>query len=93
MLILVRFHALLVASFPAHMHPYSDTDCNEHGTHVSGIVGALPNSYGFTGVAPEATLAMYRVFGCTGSAGDDVVRLVLASRDFSDASVSRLWLP
>ncbi|KAL8279362.1 hypothetical protein RQP46_008174 [Phenoliferia psychrophenolica] len=38
--------------------PY--TNCDEHGTHVSGIVGALANSYGFSGVAPQASLGMYR---------------------------------
>ncbi|KAG9960160.1 subtilisin-like protein, partial [Aureobasidium melanogenum] len=51
--------------------PYSA--CNEHGTHVAGIVGADPNPYNFTGVAPNAILGAYRVFGCSGSAGDDVL--------------------
>ncbi|GAA5989001.1 hypothetical protein JCM5350_001746 [Sporobolomyces pararoseus] len=51
--------------------PY--TDCNEHGTHVSGIIGALANNYGFSGVAPHADLGMYRVFGCEGSAADDII--------------------
>lgn len=31
------------------------------GTHVTGIIGALPNAFGFTGVAPAATLGHYRV--------------------------------
>lgn len=31
------------------------------GTHVTGIIGALPNNFGFTGVAPGATLGHYRV--------------------------------
>ncbi|GAA5983224.1 hypothetical protein JCM5350_005846 [Sporobolomyces pararoseus] len=47
-------------------------DRNEHGTHVSGIIGALANNYGFSGVAPHADLGMYRVFGCEGSAADDI---------------------
>lgn len=51
----------------------TDTDCNEHGTHVSGIIGALANNYGFSGVAPHVDLGMYRVFGCEGSAADDIV--------------------
>jgi subtilisin family serine protease len=46
-------------------------DCNGHGTHVSGIVGA--NGGGVKGIAPNAKLAMYRVFGCAGSAADDVI--------------------
>ena len=40
-------------------------DCNGHGTHVAGIVGA--NGGGIKGVAPEVSLGAYRVFGCDGS--------------------------
>ncbi|KAJ1965672.1 hypothetical protein GGI12_000619 [Dipsacomyces acuminosporus] len=37
-------------------------DCGGHGTHVAGIIGAQgPKVYG---VAPGATLGMYRVFSC-----------------------------
>lgn len=45
-------------------------DCGGHGTHVAGIIGA--NGL-LKGVAPEVTLAAYRVFGCSGSAGTDVI--------------------
>ncbi|OAA50286.1 subtilisin-like serine protease PR1C [Metarhizium rileyi] len=48
-------------------------DCGGHGSHVAGIVAAQPNSYGFTGAAPGATLGAYRVFGCNGQAGNDVL--------------------
>jgi subtilisin family serine protease len=49
-------------------------DCNGHGTHVAGIVGANPgNIYNISGVAYKAELAGYKVFGCTGSVGDDVL--------------------
>ncbi|GAA5820677.1 hypothetical protein JCM11251_003108 [Rhodosporidiobolus azoricus] len=51
--------------------PYSS--CAEHGTHVTGIVGALANPLGFSGVAPLATLGHYRVYGCTGDAGEDLI--------------------
>lgn len=48
-------------------------DCGGHGTHVAGIVAAQKNKYGFTGAAVGATLGAYRVFGCDGSAGNDVL--------------------
>ena len=50
-------------------------DCNGHGTHVAGIVGAdkASGSDGALGVAPKASFGAYRVFGCTGSVTDDVM--------------------
>ena len=45
-------------------------DCSGHGTHVAGIIGA--NGV-VKGVAPGVTLGAYRVFGCAGSAGTDVI--------------------
>ncbi|KAI9277370.1 peptidase S8/S53 domain-containing protein [Sporodiniella umbellata] len=47
------------------------TGASGHGTHVSGIIAGSHEN--FTGVAPEANLAMYRVFGCHGATGDDVI--------------------
>ena len=52
-----------------HPDPLPD-DCNGHGTHVSGIVGA---DGAVTGVAPDVTFGAYRVFGCDGSTTDDVM--------------------
>jgi minor extracellular serine protease Vpr len=49
-------------------------DCNGHGTHVAGIVGANaagPN--GATGVAPGVVFGAYRVFGCEGSTTDEIM--------------------
>jgi len=45
-------------------------DCNGHGTHVAGIVGA---DGAVTGVAPDVTFGAYRVFGCDGSVTEDVM--------------------
>ena len=52
-------------------HPDPDPDdCNGHGTHVSGIVGA---NGGITGVAPEVRFHAYRVFGCEGTTTADIM--------------------
>jgi minor extracellular serine protease Vpr len=49
-------------------------DCNGHGTHVAGIVGASAAAEGgVTGVAPEVTFGAYRVFGCAGSTTADIM--------------------
>lgn len=48
-------------------------DCQGHGTHVAGTIAAQENAFGFTGAAPDVTLGAYRVFGCKGEAGNDVL--------------------
>ncbi|KAG0356485.1 hypothetical protein BG005_004590 [Podila minutissima] len=67
-------------------------DCAGHGTHVAGIVAAQNEGAAaigpekFVGVAPEAILGAYRVFGCEGEVSDDVLlaALKLAYRDGMD---------
>ena len=59
--------------------PYPD-DCNGHGSHVAGIVGA---SGSITGVAPDVTFGAYRVFGCAGSTTSDIM-LAAMERAFND---------
>ena len=59
-------------------------DCNGHGTHVAGIVGAnAASAIGVTGVAPDVTLGAYRVFGCAGSSSADVIIAAL-ERAYAD---------
>ena len=45
-------------------------DCQGHGTHVAGIVGANGQ---VVGVAPDVTFGAYRVFGCEGSTFSDIM--------------------
>ncbi len=49
--------------------PFPD-DCQGHGTHVAGIVGANGT---VVGVAPDVQLGAYRVFGCDGSTEADIM--------------------
>ena len=57
-------------------HPDADPDdCNGHGTHVAGIVGAngKVNDVTIKGVAPGVTYGAYKVFGCDGSTTEDIM--------------------
>jgi subtilisin family serine protease len=42
-------------------------DCNGHGTHVSGTIGAEDNTSDVVGVAPGIALVGVKVLGCGGS--------------------------
>ncbi|KAF9187924.1 hypothetical protein BGZ51_000944 [Haplosporangium sp. Z 767] len=52
-------------------------NCNGHGTHVAGIIGADARKVGapqpFVGVAPEVTFGAYRIFSCKGSGSSDII--------------------
>lgn len=57
--------------------PVPDSDpfdnCYGHGTFITGIIAAGPNEYDVPGVAPDASIYQYRVFGCNGATSDDIV--------------------
>lgn len=62
-------------------------DCGGHGTHVAGIIAANgPNPYNISGVAKDAELRAYRIFGCDGVTGDDIIveALLQAYKDKND---------
>ncbi|KAJ1902921.1 hypothetical protein IWQ60_012632, partial [Tieghemiomyces parasiticus] len=56
-------------------NPYPYDACMGHGTHVTGIIAGDDGVY--QGVAPKATLGIYKIFGCAGegSVGEDAVML------------------
>jgi minor extracellular serine protease Vpr len=70
-----RYNAA-VSGGPRIPHPDNDPDdCDGHGTHVAGIIGASgdPAAGGALGVAPGVTFGAYRVFGCEGVTTADIV--------------------
>ncbi|CAE6448675.1 unnamed protein product [Rhizoctonia solani] len=61
--------------------------CNGHGTHVAGIIGADPNNpWNISGVAYKSEINAYRVFGCSSSVSSDIVidSLLRAYNDGND---------
>ncbi|KAL7813601.1 subtilisin-like protein [Trichoderma aethiopicum] len=69
--------------------PLATCEDGGHGTHTAGIVAMQDpkkQGFGLVGVAPEVTLAAYRVFGCEGSVTNDILvaAMVQAWRDGAD---------
>lgn len=79
----VRFGLDLVgddynAAAPETDHPVADVnpdDCQGHGSHVAGIAAGNGDEAtgGVVGVAPDALIGAYRVFGCEGSTNTDIM--------------------
>ncbi len=59
-------------------------DCNGHGTHVAGIIGA--NGV-VKGVAPKVKFGAYRVFGCEGSTTADIMIAAMERADHDGMDV------
>ncbi|CAE6418377.1 unnamed protein product [Rhizoctonia solani] len=80
--------------------PVADSDpldqCNGHGTHVAGIIGADPNNpWNISGVAYESEINAYRIFGCKGAVSDDIIiaALLRAYNDGNDVITLSLGGP
>ncbi|KAB8289500.1 hypothetical protein EYC80_010660 [Monilinia laxa] len=70
-------------------------DCFGHGTHVAGIIAASNDPY-VLGVAPNATLGIYKVFGCQdGTVANDVLisAFTMAHNDGADIISASLGFP
>ncbi|KAM7203182.1 minor extracellular protease vpr 2 [Naviculisporaceae sp. PSN 640] len=65
-------------------------DQMKHGTHVAGIIAG--NGGGFKGIAPDASLYVYRVFGPEGAAGSDVILKSLCRAANDDVDIVNLSL-
>ena len=60
-------HADLYVTGHVNMAGGQNTDCNGHGTHVAGTVGARDNTQDVVGVAPGVPLVGVKVLNCQGS--------------------------
>ncbi|KAJ1954797.1 hypothetical protein IWQ62_005670, partial [Dispira parvispora] len=65
-------------------------NCYGHGTHVAGIIAG--NHGEFRGVAPDATLGIYRVLGCDGSTNSGIVMQALEKACLDGMQVINLSL-
>ncbi|KAI9326728.1 peptidase S8/S53 domain-containing protein [Obelidium mucronatum] len=81
--------------------PDDNCDVSSHGTHVAGIVAADARgikdpawapAVPFTGVAPDAKIFAYRVFGCEGVADDDYIAAAIYQAAADGAHILNLSL-
>ena len=81
---------------PACSHNYIEGeslhDEHSHGTHVAGILAALDNDSGVVGVAPEATLCIYKIFDSGGGANySDILAAVQQAMDDGVQITNNSW--
>lgn len=65
-------------------------DCNGHGTFVSSMI--VGKNKDFSGVAPEAEVFMYKVFGCESNTSNDIILKALLAADADDCDIVSLSL-
>lgn len=70
----VSTHPDLNVTYAEDMTSTSLKDEHGHGTHVAGIVGALENSEGVRGIAPEAEIYSFKVISSSSGRITDVIR-------------------
>ncbi|WQF85330.1 Putative peptidase S8/S53 domain, Fn3-like domain, peptidase S8, subtilisin, His-active [Colletotrichum destructivum] len=61
------------------------TDCAGHGTFVSSVIAAAHKD--FAGVAPDAEIYMYKVFGCSDATSNDLVLKGMLAADSDDCDI------
>ncbi|RHZ50861.1 hypothetical protein Glove_490g39 [Diversispora epigaea] len=75
-------------------NPIPDNDpletCNGHGTHITGIIAAEDKVFNFTGVAPKATIGMYRINVCNDATTDDLILKALQLAEAEKVDVINL---
>ncbi|KAI9338988.1 peptidase S8/S53 domain-containing protein, partial [Obelidium mucronatum] len=63
-------------------------DCNGHGTHVAGIIMAVPadptKNTEVTGIAPNVMFGTYKVFGCSGAGTNTALILKAMDQAYKD---------
>ncbi|KAG2237399.1 hypothetical protein INT48_009527 [Thamnidium elegans] len=63
-----------------------------HGTHVTGIIAGVDADKGFTGVAPNATIGVWRVFGCEGGSSSDIIMKAMVEAQQAKCDVINMSL-
>ncbi|KAJ3332207.1 hypothetical protein HDU76_000980 [Blyttiomyces sp. JEL0837] len=78
------------------LDPFENCSDDAHGTHVAGVIaadasfltsGAYAPASSLTGVAPDATIYAYRVFGCQGDTTSDIIIAAMAQAKTDGASI------